>query len=378
MFRRSATACTKKKKLKVFQLNSTRSSSSSSSDDSVSSTSSSDSSYTSSHSSSQDSDNTLNVSFKEMSLSSKNFTITTATSKSNTTTTINPEIIVESKSSEPSTNMHPFVGPMSFFKTERGGINLCMIGFSYQKVKELKDQIKWWCCETRNNPVKCPVLLYTSYNQGNDDHPQYNFKKVTGDHNHQPDQDKLIIQKFKSDLKQMTQSSTVPPSIATYNQLAATMKLGRSQMAQLPPFNSIRMTLWRAHNRNMPQLPTDINSHIPADFSTTTDDKPFILLDYSYAKRTKRILMCSHRNNNLNFAITPRQFKQTYITQAHDIESNQVLPVAWILLNDKKGITYKILFKKIIALAEKRGYKFCPSDIMSDYESGIISTLKEL
>jgi hypothetical protein len=53
------------------------------------------------------------------------------------------------------------------------------------------------------------------------------------------------------------------------------------------------MTLWRAHNRNMPKLPTDINFHIPAEFSTTTDDKPFILLDHLYAKRTKRILMYS-------------------------------------------------------------------------------------
>ena len=55
-----------------------------------------------------------------------------------------------------------------------------------------------------------------------------------------------------------------------------------------------------------------------------------------------------------------------------------VLPVAWILLNDKKGRTYKILFKQIIALAKTRGYLFRPSNIMSDYESGIISTLKEV
>jgi hypothetical protein len=47
--------------------------------------------------------------------------------------------------------------------------------------------------------------------------------------------------------------------------------------------------MWRAHYQNMPQLPTDINFHIPAEFSTKTDDQSFILLDHSYAKRTKRI-----------------------------------------------------------------------------------------
>jgi hypothetical protein len=95
------------------------------------------------------------------------------------------------------------------------------------------------------------------------------------------------------------------------------------------------MALWKAHNRNMPQLTTDISFHIPAEFSTTTDDKPFILLDHSYAKRTKRILMFSSEKQfkvmcdssalymDGTFAVTPRQFKQTYIIQAHDIESKQ-------------------------------------------------------
>ncbi|CAF4139513.1 unnamed protein product [Rotaria sordida] len=387
---RSATVCiTKERTSKISQLNSNRSSSSSS-DDSLSSTSSSDLSYTSSRSSSEESDNTLNVSFKKLSLSSNNFNTTTTKSKSIAATAINPEIIISSKSSEPSTITHPIMGPMSYFKTKRGGTNLCMNGFSYQKCKEMKNGIKWWCCKSRNKSVKCRIFLYTSFNQGDDDHSQYDFKKIVGDHNHQPDKDKLIIQKFKSDLKHMTQSPTVPPSIATFNELVANMKLGTSEMAQLPSYNSIRMSLWRAHNRNMPQLPTGINFPIPVEFSTTTDDEPFILLDHSYAKQTKRILMFSSKKQfkvmcessslymDGTFAITPRLFKQTYIIQAHDIQSKNVLPVAWILLNDKKGSTYKILFKKIILLAKTRGYEFSPSNIMSDYESGIISTWKEL
>ncbi len=95
------------------------------------------------------------------------------------------------------------------------------------------------------------------------------------------------------------------------------------------------MSLWRAHNRNMPQLPNDVNFPIPVEFSTTTDDEPFILLDHSYAKQTKRILMFSSEKQfkvmcessslyiDGTFAITPRLFKQTYIIQAHDIESKK-------------------------------------------------------
>lgn len=95
------------------------------------------------------------------------------------------------------------------------------------------------------------------------------------------------------------------------------------------------MTLWRAHNRNMPIIPTDINFDIPIEFCTTTDDKPFILIDHSYVKQTKRILMFSSEEQfklmcesstlymDGTFAVTPRQFKQTYIIQALHVESNQ-------------------------------------------------------
>jgi len=85
----------------------------------------------------------------------------------------------------------------------------------------------------------------------------------------------------------------------------------------------------------MPKIPIDINFDIPAEFSSTTDNKSFLLLDHSYAKRTKRILMFSSEEQfqlmcesctlymDGTFSITPRQFKQTYIIQAHHIKSQQ-------------------------------------------------------
>ena len=129
---------------------------------------------------------------------------------------------------------------MLFFKTQRGGINLCMNGFRYQKFTEITSGIKWRCYENRNKSINCLVFLYTSYNQGDDDHPQFDFNKITGDHNHAPEKNKYVIEKFKSDLKEMTQSRTIPPSTSTYNQLAASMKLEMSELSQLPLFNSIR------------------------------------------------------------------------------------------------------------------------------------------
>jgi hypothetical protein len=95
------------------------------------------------------------------------------------------------------------------------------------------------------------------------------------------------------------------------------------------------MTLWRAHNEKMPHIPKDINFEIPVEFSTTTEHKPFILLDHSYSKGTKRILMfcCEEQfklmceSNDLymdgTFSITPALFKQTYIIQCADAQSGE-------------------------------------------------------
>ena len=127
--------------------------SSSSSDESPLSTSS-NSSYTSSRSSSQAIDNTLNVSFKGMSLSSDHLTATTALSKSIPSTNTNLESITQPKSSEPSTTVDPIIGPMLFFETQRDRINLCMNGFRYQKLMETKRGIKWRCYENRTKTLR--------------------------------------------------------------------------------------------------------------------------------------------------------------------------------------------------------------------------------
>ena len=98
----------------------------------------------------------------------------------------------------------------------------------------------WRCAEFRNKSVKCLVILYTSDNQGDDDRPKFEFEKSTNHHNHAPNDDKLKVEQFISDLKEKTKSPNVAPSTATYNQLAIAMNLTTEQMSQLPHYCSIR------------------------------------------------------------------------------------------------------------------------------------------
>jgi hypothetical protein len=198
----------------------------------------------SSRSSSQCSVTSFIQSFKQVSVTTKKFnqisTTTTVPEPSNSTSEVNPREVAQSKLS-PTNIPYPIKGPMTFFKTERGGLNLCMLGFKYQKSKKKnKGGMVWRCAEFRNKSVKCPIILYTSDNQGDDGRPNIEFEKSTNHHNHAPDLNKLVVEKFKSDLKEKTKSPNLPPSIATYNQLAITMNLTTVQMSQWPHFDSIR------------------------------------------------------------------------------------------------------------------------------------------
>jgi hypothetical protein len=51
-----------------------------------------------------------------------------------------------------------------------------------------------------------------------------------------------------------------------------------------------------------------------------------------------------------------------------------VLPVAWILLSNKKTLTYQLLFKLLQSAAQERKLKFSPSRLMTDFETAVKST----
>ncbi|CAF0897485.1 unnamed protein product [Rotaria sordida] len=52
-------------------------------------------------------------------------------------------------------------------------------------------------------------------------------------------------------------------------------------------------------------------------------------------------------------------------------------PVLYALLNDKKAHTYTLLFRALKSAAKEMNMKFKPDRIISDFESGIVSTIKK-
>jgi hypothetical protein len=55
-----------------------------------------------------------------------------------------------------------------------------------------------------------------------------------------------------------------------------------------------------------------------------------------------------------------------------------VLTVAWILLIDKKTLTYQLLFKLLQSSAQERKLIFSPKRLMTDFETAVKSTFTTL
>ncbi|CAF1161080.1 unnamed protein product [Rotaria sordida] len=274
--------------------------------------------------------------------------------------------------------------PIPWYKSQRG-INICLDGYTYQIHGPLKTEIKWKCYLYRDPNKRCPCFIITSANTGTPDSPVYTYNRATAEHNHSPNP---IVQKrniFTSKLKDLSSDPNFPPSVGQYNKLVEQMKFTHEQMKQLPTFKSIRYTLWRAHNKNMPTVPKDVSFSIPEQFKVTNDEQEFIVIDHIYGKEQKRIILFSGPEQfkllctstqlfaDGTFAVTPRPFKQTYIVEALH-ESGIVLPVAWILLNNKKTFTYQLLFKLLQSSAQERKLKFSPTRLMTDFETAVKST----
>ncbi|CAF1270853.1 unnamed protein product [Rotaria sordida] len=274
--------------------------------------------------------------------------------------------------------------PIPWYKSQRG-ITICLDGYTYQIHGPLKTGIKWKCYLYRDPNKRCPRFIITSANTGTPDAPVYTYIKATAEHNHSPDP---IVQKkniFISKLKDLSSDPSAPPSVGQYNKLIAQMTFTHEEMKHLPTFKSLRTTLWRAHHKNMPTLPKDVLFSISEQFKVTNDEQEFIVIDHIYGKEQKRIILFSGPEQfkllcistqlfaDGTFVVTPCPFKQTYVVQALH-ESGIVIPVAWILLNNKKTLTYQLLFKLLQSAAQERKLKFSPKRLMTDFETAVKST----
>ncbi|CAF1476102.1 unnamed protein product [Rotaria sp. Silwood1] len=287
-------------------------------------------------------------------------------------------------------SMHlPQAGPISVYKSSKGGDFLCLHGYIYQIDRRMINKIKWKCQQSRKK-IRCGTKIYTTENVGTDEIPAYKYIESNNvPHSHDEDHDQQKIAIFKSQLKFIGTNNRTVPSSKLINQLATDMKLTDTQLGKIPYPDTLYKSVYRARSKRIPPLPKSINFEISAAYATTSSNEKFIFFDRLYAKETKRIIAFASPmqlkilfSSKLicidgTFSICPRKHKQLLIIQTIDEEMYDATPVLYALLNGKKAYTYTLLFRALKNAAKQMNMKLEPNRIISDYESGFVSTVKK-
>lgn len=138
--------------------------------------------------------------------------------------------------------------------------------------------------------------------------------------------------------------------------------------------------------RNLPPLPTNFaDMMIPEILTQTTRETTFIqffdrengMLILSSNEQIRAFNMCPMLFMDGTFKTCPNLWSQLYLIKGQ-IQDNENILLAAILLTSKSHETYKLMFRKIKSLVmEKTGRALAPSIIMSDFESGLIPAVQD-
>jgi hypothetical protein len=151
--------------------------------------------------------------------------------------------------------------------------------------------------------------------------------------------------------------------------------------AYIPPFRSMRSTLYNIRIKNLPKLPTDASEIIlTEEYNQTVDKKRFLLFDTNDDDRV--IAFCSEdgldklsKANQWHidgtFKAAPSIYYQLIIVHAYD--HGNMFPCCYILMRNIDYIIYKNLLEK---LKEACTSRLNPKQITCDFELALIKALE--
>jgi hypothetical protein len=74
------------------------------------------------------------------------------------------------------------------------------------------------------------------------------------------------------------------------------------------------------------------------------------------------------------FDAVPTMFRQMFTL--HAFGNDHLLPLVYVLMAEKTSAMYQTVFTSLKTRCQQLGQNFDPSEVMSDYESGLISAVR--
>jgi hypothetical protein len=148
----------------------------------------------------------------------------------------------------------------------------------------------------------------------------------------------------------------------------------------MPVYPSVSTTMQRDRRANQPALPRSRQDiQIPQELSETAlgdrllltpgTDNSFIIL--ASDSDLQRLCSSSVLSMDGTFDVTPTLFSQLFTI--HAFVADRLVPLVFVLMSEKMTIMYNEMFDALNAEVARHGLVLAPSEIMSQFESGLIA-----
>ncbi|CAF5108169.1 unnamed protein product, partial [Rotaria sp. Silwood1] len=267
---------------------------------------------------------------------------------------------------------------ITYGKTNRGGRELYMCGYSYQIKQENEITTRWRCIV---RAPTCPAIIYTN---NNDD----SFFRWNGAyHHHPPDENRELIKTIITKIKARVLVEPNPVLIIAEEEIR-NAKMNKTQLAAMPLPYQMESALQKHRRKNIPALPTSLCFEIPLLYQHTWSGYRFILADVQNKRVGGRLIMFSSNEQvdllldstvwfcDGTFKTVPLLFAQVYIIQC--LVGDQVLPGLYVLTSNRKRKTYEDIIGTIIKLAGSRQKVLAVHTIVSDYEDSWLRAVENV
>ncbi|CAF3482734.1 unnamed protein product [Rotaria sp. Silwood2] len=276
-------------------------------------------------------------------------------------------------------------------ETRKGKKCLIFNGYRY-----LRDRIRnvntYWRCENRN---ECPGRLTQKGDQ---------IPVVTAQHNHEPNEEKIKQQIFRTHLKEQIRESSVPIRKIFRGEIINRYSTEPDSVCTLPQFNQIKNSLYRVKNINYPPLPKSIEDvsiegnnvikinikfvydfflgkwrlYLNGENFTLADNKNPRYFVFGTTDSLKMLCSSDHIFADGTFKSSPTPFKQLYSIHIESSVLNNTLPVLYALLPDKFKATYTIFFNDLRKICAQYDFILNPRLITVDFEQGCLKSLQNI
>ena len=196
------------------------------------------------------------------------------------------------------------------------------------------------------------------------------------EHNHGPNEAETQIQISKHRMKQGAAETFEMPAAVINKELAN--ELPSEYRAHFPTESSVKRSIQRERNKNVPVLPKSLGEiDLKGDWTKTSRGEDWILVNKSLVDNSRVIVFCSKGFFNQlcgskvwyadgTFSIAPQHFYQLYTI--HVSICSQLLPVCFSLLTAKSGFAYREMFSAIKEQADEQGIRLKVDTLRTDFE----------